>query len=158
MTPERLRQVLEDPLARELMSSAIPARLAYLAADGTPRAVPIGFHWNGTRFILATPPNAPKVPALRKNPKVALTIDTTAFPPHVLLVRGTASLDVVEGIPPEYLAASRKLVGERGWPEFEAQVRAMYKRMARIEIVPEWAKLLDFETRFPTPLEELARN
>jgi Pyridoxamine 5'-phosphate oxidase len=158
MKRERVMQVLDDPLARELMSAAIPARLAYIAADGTPRAVPIGFHWNGARFVLATTPNAPKVPALRRNPKVALTIDTTAFPPHVLLVRGTATLEVVEGIPPEYLEASRKLVGARGWPEFEAQVRAMYKRMARIEIVPEWAKLLDFETRFPTPIEELARS
>jgi hypothetical protein len=38
---------------------------------------------------------------------------------------------------------------------FEAQVRAMYKQMARIKIVPLWAKLLDFQTRFPTPIEKV---
>jgi hypothetical protein len=27
--------------------------------------------------------------------------------------------------------------------------------MARIEITPTWAKVLDFETRFPQALEEL---
>ncbi len=30
--------------------------------------------------------------------------------------------------------------------------------MARIEITPRWAKLLDFETRVPSAVEELARQ
>jgi hypothetical protein len=72
-----------------------------------------------------------------------LTIDTNAFPPHVLLVRGTAAIDIVDGVPPEYLAASRKAVGPDQWDTFEAQVRAMYKQMARIKITPLWAKLLE---------------
>jgi hypothetical protein len=53
---------------------------------------------------------------------------------------------------------SRKGVGPDKWDAFEAQVRAMYKEMARIKITPLWAKLLDFETRFPTPIEELIRR
>ena len=80
--------------------------------------------------------------------------DTNAFPPHVLLVRGTAAIDIVDGVPPEYLAASRKAVGPDQWDSFEAQVRAMYKQMARIKITPLWAKLLDFKTRFPTSIEK----
>ena len=84
--------------------------------------------------------------------------DTNAFPPHVLLVRGTAAIDIVDGVPPEYLAASRKGVGPDQWDAFEAQVRAMYKQMARIKITPLWAKLLDFQTRFPTPIEKLIRR
>lgn len=36
---------------------------------------------------------------VQANPKVALTIDTTAFPPHVLLVRGTARVAVLDGAP-----------------------------------------------------------
>ena len=98
------------------------------------------------------------VSALSTNPKVALTVDTNAFPPHVLLVRGTAAIDIVDGVPPEYLAASRKAVGPDQWDSFEAQVRAMYKQMARIKITPLWAKVLDFETRFPTPIEKLIRR
>ena len=95
MQPQDVTRVLGDPLAQELMQSSIPARLAYLGPDGFPRAIPIGFHWNGSQFVLCTVPDAPKVSALKTNPKVALTVDTNAFPPHVLLVRGTAAIDVV---------------------------------------------------------------
>ena len=83
MQPEDVTRVLSDPLAQELMQSSIPARLAYLGPDGFPRAIPIGFHWNGIQFVLCTIPHAPKVSALKTNPKVAFTIDTNAFPPHV---------------------------------------------------------------------------
>jgi hypothetical protein len=158
MQEQDVKRVLSDPLAQKLMQSRIPARLAYVGPDGFPRAIPIGFLWNGAQFVLATVPHAPKVPALRANPKVALTIDTETFPPHVLLVRGSAAIDIVDGVPPEYLEASRKSVSPDQWDEFEAGVRGMYKQMARIKITPLWAKLLDFETRFPTPIEKLFRQ
>jgi hypothetical protein len=158
MQRQDVARVLSDPIAQELMQSSIPARLAYVAADGFPRAIPIGFHWNGDEFVLCTVPHAPKVAALEANPKVAFTVDTTAFPPHVLLVRGTAAIDIADGVPPEYLAASRKAIGPERWDAFEAQVRAMYKQMARIRITPLWAKVLDFQTRFPTPIEKLIRR
>ncbi|HJT72283.1 MAG TPA: pyridoxamine 5'-phosphate oxidase family protein [Terriglobales bacterium] len=158
MQEQDVKRVLSDPLAQKLMQSRIPARLAYVGPDGFPRAIPIGFLWNGAQFVLATVPHAPKVPALRANPKVALTIDTETFPPHVLLIRGSAAIDIVDGVPPEYLEASRKSVAPDQWDEFEAGVRGMYKQMARIKITPLWAKLLDFETRFPTPIEKLIRQ
>jgi hypothetical protein len=40
-------ELLNDPVARRLLASPVPARLAYTWTDGTPRVVPIGFHWNG---------------------------------------------------------------------------------------------------------------
>jgi Pyridoxamine 5'-phosphate oxidase len=150
--------VLNDPLAQELIGSNIPARVAYTSVDGSPRAVPLGFHWNGEQFVICTVPGSPKVRALAAHPQVALTIDTDTFPPHVLLVRGSASLETVEGVPPEYLEASRKQVGEAEMPAFEAQVRGLYQQMVRITIEPRWAKLLDFETRLPTPVENLIKS
>jgi hypothetical protein len=158
MHKEKVLRVLNDPLAQELIQSRIPVRLAYTGSDGSPRVVPLGFHWNGAEFVICTTPNAPKVPALKANPKVAMTIDTQTFPPHVLLVRGTASLELVDGVPPEYLAASRKWFDDAQMPAFEAQVRGLYKQMVRITIAPGWAKLLDFETRLPSPVEELLRQ
>ncbi len=86
-------QLLQHPASKELLLSTIPARLAYVWTDGTPRVVPIWFHWNEREFVLATPPKAPKVKALAKNPKVALTIDDNTFPHKVLMVRGTARLE-----------------------------------------------------------------
>jgi len=158
MQPQDVTRVLSDTLAQELMPSSIPARLAYLGPDGFPRAIPIAFHWNGVQFVLCTVPEAPTVSAPKANPKVAFTVDTNAFPPQVLLVRGTAVIDLVDGVRPEYLAASRKGVGADQWDPFEARVRALYKQMARIKITPLWAKLLDFQTRLPTPIEQLIRQ
>ena len=94
--------LLQHPASRQLLESKIPARLAYVAKDGTPRVIPIWFHWNGAEFVLATPPKAPKVKALSKNPRVALTIDDNNFPHKVLLVRGKARLEPFEGIVPEW--------------------------------------------------------
>lgn len=57
------------------MASAIPARLAYIALDGTPRVLPIGFHFDGTHIVVATAEGAPKIAAIESNPHVAVTID-----------------------------------------------------------------------------------
>jgi Pyridoxamine 5'-phosphate oxidase len=112
---EEVVEVLNQPLARELLGSAIPARLAYNGLDGFPRVVPIGFYWNGAELVLASVSYAAKVKALVANPKVALTIDTAEPPWHILLVRGTAGVEIVDGVVPEYLAASRKGTPEDHW-------------------------------------------
>lgn len=158
MQKEKIIEVMKDPIAHELLDSSIPARMAYTGTDGAPRVIPIGFLWNGERIVVCTASNAYKVKALAKNPKVALTIDTNTMPPRALLVRGTASMEIVDGVPPEYLDASRKAIDEQQFQAFEADVRSLYKQMARISIEPEWAKVLDFETRLPSAVEELVRN
>jgi hypothetical protein len=150
--------VLNDPLAQELLWSKVPARLAYNGLDGFPRAIPMGFLWNDAQFIMATVPRAAKVRALMENPKVALTIDTNEQPPHILLVRGTATVEIVDGVPDEYLAASKKVVGPDQFETFEAEVRSLYKQMARIAITAEWAKLIDFERTLPSAVAELFRE
>src|SRR5579863_7589056 len=53
--------LLQHPAAQELLHSKIPARLAYVWTDGTPRVIPIWFHWNGRDIVMATPPKAPKL-------------------------------------------------------------------------------------------------
>ena len=52
--------LLQEPVAQQLLESRIPARLAYTWEDGSPRVVPIGFHWNGTELVFGTPVDAPK--------------------------------------------------------------------------------------------------
>ena len=104
-------ELLQDPISKHLMQSKIPARLAYIWTDGSPRVVPIWFHWNGKEFVLASPPKAAKLKALARNAKVALTIDDNDFPHKVLLIRGTARLETVEGIVPEYIAAADRYFG-----------------------------------------------
>jgi len=120
--------------------------------DGTPRVIPIWFHWNDQEFVLGTPPKAPKLKALAKNPKVALTIDDNTFPHKVLLVRGTAQLEAVNGIVPEYALAAVRYFGEEQGKAWVTQLASMIPEMARITITPEWVGLLDFQTRFPSAL------
>jgi Pyridoxamine 5'-phosphate oxidase len=156
--PNEITEVLSRPLSQELLARDL-TRLAYVARDGTPRAIPIGFTWNGSTIVMCTSKNAPKLPALRASPAVALTIDTEVHPPNILLIRGRAELDVVDGIPDEYLQASgthRMTPGQRA--AWEAEVRSLYDGMVRIVVTPAWAKLIDFDTTLPSAVEELARQ
>lgn len=144
--------LLEHPASQELLRSKIPARLAYIWTDDTPRVIPIWFHWNGREIVMATPPKAPKLKALAKNPKVSLTIDDNTFPHKVLLIRGSARLESVEGIVPEYAAAAERYFDSELAKAWLGQLRTLVSSMVRITITPEWVGLLDFQTRFPSAL------
>jgi pyridoxamine 5'-phosphate oxidase-like protein len=158
LQPDEITEVLNRPISRELLDRDL-TRLAYVAKDGTPRNVPIGFTWNGSQIVMCTATNAPKLPSLRANPTVALTIDTEVHPPKILLIRGRAELDVVEGIPEEYLQmnGSYQMTPEQR-VDWEAEVRTLYDSMVRIVVTPTWAKLIDFETTLPSAVEELYRQ
>ncbi|MFI8231136.1 pyridoxamine 5'-phosphate oxidase family protein [Streptomyces sp. NPDC085900] len=158
MEQQQIAEILSRPISQELLARDV-TRLAYVAKDGTPRNIPIAFTWNGSQIVLCTTKNAPKLPSLRRNPQVALTIDTEVHPPKILLIRGRAELDVVDGIPDEYLQmnGSYEMTPEQR-VEWEAEVRSLYDGMVRIVITPTWAKLIDFETTLPTAVEELIRQ
>jgi len=144
--------LLQHPAAKELLASRIPARLAYIWTDGSPRVIPIWFHWNGSEFILGTPPKAPKLKALAKNPRVSLTIDDNTFPHKVLLVRGAARLESFPGVIPEYVMAAERYFGREQGQAWVKQLGQMIPSMVRVTIKPDWVGLLDFQTRFPSAL------
>ena len=152
MTYEEIVEVMNsDPVVQKLLRAPIPARLAYVARDGSPRVVPVSYLWNGKAFVFASPPDWPKIKALSANPKVALTVDTTDFPPNILLARGVATVEFDKGLPDEYVEASRRIVGEDRMAAWEAGVRAEERNMALVTVTPTWVKVIDFETRFPGP-------
>ena len=154
MAPEQGElALLECPVAQELLHSTNLARLAYTWRDGTPRVIPIWFHWDGEAIVLGSPPNAPKVDVLPTNSKVALTIDRDEFPYHALLIRGIADVETVEGVSPEYEACAQRYFGEEQGREWVEGVRQMSPQMARIRVRPEWVSILDFEVRFPSAIE-----
>jgi len=156
MDAQELAVELGHPGAEELLRTPGPARLAYTGGDEFPRVIPIGFHWDGERLVVCTAPTAPKVSALAARPHVALTIDTDEAPLKALLIRGVAEVEVVNGVAPEYIAASAKSMDGPSLATFEAQVRGVYKQMARISITPQWARFYDFGAgRLPAFLREL---
>ena len=144
--------LLQHPASQQMLQSKIPARLAYVAKDGTPRVVPIWFHWNGREVVMASPPKAPKLKSLAKNPKVALTIDNNEFPHTVLMIRGSAKLEPVNGIVPEYELCAQRYFDTQTAQAWLGQLRSKITSMVRITVTPEWVGLLDFQTRFPSAI------
>jgi PPOX class probable F420-dependent enzyme len=141
--------LLAHPIAEELLQSRLPARLAYIARDGTPRVVPMQFHWTGEEIVLGCWPDDPKAAAVREHPAVAVTIDTAEPPFRVLQVRGTATVSRVACPSPEMAAAAERYMGPeagRGWVE---QAASLSPHMVRIAVRPTWVDVLDFETRLP---------
>src|SRR5262245_63993471 len=106
--------LLEHPVAQELLRATIPARVAYVAQDGTPRLVSVLFHWTGEEIVFTSWPDDLKVEALQSNPLVAVTIDTSAPPWRVLSIRGTAAVDIVDGVAAECLPTFSRYFGPDG--------------------------------------------
>ena len=149
--------VLNDPVAQELLRGRIPARLAYTWTDGSPRVVPIGVYWNGEELVMGTWPHAPKIKALRRDPRVALTIDTETMPFKVLLIRGTVRMELLDEPVPEWIEVNKQLAGDDAAGTRNAQqlgsLVPVLGGMMRLRVRPEWAGILDFETRFPSEVE-----
>ncbi|HUC13959.1 MAG TPA: pyridoxamine 5'-phosphate oxidase family protein [Acidimicrobiales bacterium] len=144
--------VLNDQVARELLNSRELAKLAYYWTDGTPRVVPIWFHWDGREIVMGTPGTAPKVKALEARPDVALTIDTTSWPHHVLIIRGVARVEHMAHIVPEYALAAERYFGPEQGPAWVQQAAGMLKDWARVGVTPKEARVIDFETRWPSAI------
>jgi Pyridoxamine 5'-phosphate oxidase len=142
--------LLNDPVAQQLLTSTAPARLAYTWSDGTPRVVPMWFHWDGEAIVLGTPAKAPKLKVLAGWPEVAVTIDTTEFPYRVLSIRGRAEVEMLDDVSAEYAAAAERYFGPAQGTAWVSQLRG--QPMGRIRVIPQWVNILDFETRLPSAL------
>jgi hypothetical protein len=141
-------RLLDTDLAERLLAAAIPARLAFTAADGTPRVLPINFWWNGTELVMTGFAPSKKAKMLRARPDVAITIDTNSAPPEVLLIRGRAEVSEIDGLAPEYAAAMRK-GGDEPVAEYLDFLTGLAPRMERIVVRPTWVGVMDFQSRFP---------
>jgi nitroimidazol reductase NimA-like FMN-containing flavoprotein (pyridoxamine 5'-phosphate oxidase superfamily) len=161
MNAQELARELDHPDVQTMLRTGAMARLAYNGPDGFPRVIPIGFYWTGERIVVCTAPTSPKVRALSSRPQVAVTIDTGDSPDEAkaLLVRGIATLETVDGIPDEYLAAARISMDESDGAEFERGVQSVYEQMVRISIEPQWARFYDFGAgRLPAFLADLVNK
>jgi Pyridoxamine 5'-phosphate oxidase len=144
-------ELLHDPVAERLLGSTLTAQLAYTWMDGTPRVVPVWFHWTGEQVVIGSPARAPKLKALAADPRVALTIDEhTEWPYSVLMVRGTAAVEMLDDVVPEYALAAERYFGPEQGPAWVSTLRG--KPMGRVAVTPTWAGILDFTTRFPSAL------
>lgn len=161
MDTHEIAAELAEPGAADLLATAPLARLAYIGLDGTPRVIPIGFFWDGSRVVVCTSTTAPKVRAIRERPDLAFTIDAGSTPEDskALLVRGPATVEVVDGIPDEYVAGAAKSMTPEQVDRFREAVGGMYEQMVRIAVAPSWARFYDFGAgRLPATLQRLAEQ
>jgi PPOX class probable F420-dependent enzyme len=152
MIPQGDTRLLQDPTAQRLLASTELARVAYLAKDGTPRVIPMLFHWDGTELVLPTFAGSHKVASMRRHPAIAVTVDTKGPPPQVVQLRGRAEIVELDGVAPEYALAQRRYYGEEQGKAGTEQVIESGAVMTRIVLQPEWVGVLDFESRFPGAL------
>lgn len=150
--PQGDLELLDSETAQRLLEAPLLARLAYLWTDGTPRVIPIWFHWTGEEVVMATFGAAPKIRALRANPEVAITIDTDSYPPEILSIRGRAAVTEIAGVVPEYLQALPRYLGEEAAAARRAELEGQDVKMARIAVSPSWVSVIDFKTRLPTTM------
>lgn len=111
--------------------------MAWTAVDGTPRVVPIWFHWTGSHLVMTTFAGALKLNAIVDGTVLAIAIDSESFPYRSLKVRGPVSVEPVDGLADEYrLAAARYLGADAGaaWCDALAGRSQVALRMA-----PSWA-------------------
>lgn len=134
---------------KSLLGSTEPGPGGLCRQGRHPRVFPMLFHWTGEEAVLCTFAGAAKIHAIRARPDIAVTIDAPTTPPRVLLLRGRATVDEVDGIVPEYRQAHLRYAGpEQG----EANVAAVDNpgvRMARIGLRPTWVGVLGFVARLP---------
>jgi pyridoxamine 5'-phosphate oxidase-like protein len=156
MDTARITDILADPVTLDLVEKQPITQIAYSAADGSPRAVPLGYLLREGKFLFFTIPSSDKVAALHHDPRIALTIDFYP-PPCCLLVRGTAELREEDGVPDEYLQASFRTMPEDQHAVFEEQVRALYDSMVRVVVTPTWVRLNDFQRTAPRAVERLVQ-
>ena len=156
------RHDIDDELstsgAQELLTSASAAHLAYIGKDGTPRVIPVGFWWTGDQVVISTATTSPKVTALSARPDVALSIDAGDAPEQAraLSIRGRASVQIVDGVVEEYLAAARRTMDADAAAEFEQNCREMYDQgSARIAITPYWVR---YTSSAPGKCRDSCRN
>jgi hypothetical protein len=156
MDPARITEILTDPVTVDLVEKQPIMQIAYAAVDGSPRAVPVGYLLREGKFLFFTIPSSDKVAALRRDPRIALTVDVFP-PPCCLLVRGTVDLREEDGVPDEYLEASFRTMPAEQHAAFEEQVRALYDSMVRVVVTPTWVRLNDFQRTAPRAVERLVQ-
>jgi len=144
---------LETPVARVLLQSTIPARLAFQGVSGRPHVTAIWFVWRDGNIIVCSACESHKVKGIRKFPDVELTIDTDTVPYKSLRIRGVARVEDTDGICPEYVEAAHHYYGKELGQKWINWFGKAVPAMSRITIEPTWAHAMDFEAVFNNVFE-----
>ncbi len=84
---------MDDTEAKPFLASGTrTGKLAVVRADGRPHVSPVWFVLDGDDLVLTTWGDSVKGKALRRDPRVALTVDDESPPYAFVMVEGTVSI------------------------------------------------------------------
>jgi len=146
------------PVAEELLAVATPACLACTAPDGSPRNIPVNFHWNGRELVIGAFAGTFKIAARRAHPAVAVTVATHDQGAKVLLLRGEVTRAEAGSLLEEYAIAQRRTIGEEASRSYLAAIDKPGLQMVRIAPRPRWAGVQDFGNRAPERTPRIVRE
>ena len=75
-----------------ILAKARPAVAAVVLADGRPHATPVWIDLDGDQIVFTTWHESLKARALRRDPRVALSVDDDAPPFSFVVIEGTATV------------------------------------------------------------------
>lgn len=121
------------------------ARVAVVRKDGSPHISPVWFDYDGNHFYINTTEERAKSRILRKNDKVALTIDTETRPHKGVIVEGIAE-PKEKGADEDIYRIAMRYLGKQGADNYIKALLAMGKRIT-YRITPKKIITWDFSKR-----------
>jgi PPOX class probable F420-dependent enzyme len=117
---------------------AVPriAVLVYLRKDGRPCQTPIWYRYLDGRIVMTAQSNAPKVHALRRDPRVCVTIQDEAAPYRAVIIEGVAELAALPPGEHDHESAVRYL-GAFGAKLYEEMTAEEYAETGTTQITVE---------------------
>lgn len=128
-----------DPeLERRLREEKI-AWLATVRSDGMPQPTPVWFLWQDGEFLIYSQPHARKIRNIAHNPRVAINLNSDLWGNRVVVVTGTAFVDL-DATPaneiPAYLEKYRE-----GILQIDMTPESMAREYsAAIHVTPAWIR------------------
>lgn len=113
---------------RDLLSTPAFAALATLNADGSPQVSPVWFDTEGERIVVNSARGRVKDKNLRRDPRVALSIQDPANPYRYLGLQGRVVEVTEQGADAHIDRMAKKYLGKDKYPFRQpGEVRVLYK-------------------------------
>ena len=113
---------------KDLFQKKAFAHLATIGADGSPQVTPVWVDFDGTHIRFNTAKGRVKDKNLRRNPRVALSIQDPDNPYRYMQVRGRVAEITEQGADAHIDALAKKYINQDKYPwRRPEEVRVLYK-------------------------------
>lgn len=112
---------------RDLFDKKAFGQLATIMPDGTPQVTPVWCDFDGTYVRVNSAKGRVKDKNVRRNPKVAISIQDPDNPYRYLAVRGEVVEVTETGADPHIDSLAKKYLGKDTYPWRKGETRVIYK-------------------------------